>query len=177
MKRDPLLAFKYPIGPYNPPEIITPQHIAAWINQIETLPQRLSEVANQLTDQQLDTPYRPGGWTARQVIHHVPDSHLNSYIRFKWALTEDNPTIKAYEENKWAVLMDTYNQPIDLPLEFLAVIHKKLVKLFNSLTSEQLKRTFIHPETGNQIPLDWNIGQYAWHGEHHLGHVKLVLYN
>lgn len=175
MSEDPLYHLKYPIGQYVAPEIITPEHIEGWIVQIESLPTRLSALVENISKAQLDTPYRPGGWTVRQVIHHIPDSHTNSYIRYKWALTEDNPTIKAYDETKWAVLEDTLGQPIELPLQYLTVLHARLVKLFRNLTQEQLQRTFVHPEMGKIIRLDWNIGQYAWHGEHHLGHVKLVV--
>jgi hypothetical protein len=169
-----LFDLKYPIGKYAPPKIITENHISDWIASIEQLPDKFIKASKSLTQEQLDTPYRPGGWTLRQVIHHVPDSHVNSYIRFKWALTENNPIIKAYEEASWSELKDTKNAPIDVSLDFLQAIHKKLVVLLKSLSPDELKRTFVHPESGNIISLDWNIGLYAWHGEHHLAHLKLV---
>lgn len=175
MSEDPLYLLKYPIGEYVASEVITQEHIENWIAQIESLPARLSSLVENITEEQLDTPYRPGGWTVRQVIHHIPDSHVNSYIRFKWALTEDNPTIKAYYEDRWAKLNDTKDQPTNDSLDFLRIVHVKLVKIMRSMTDRQMKRTFVHPESGKQIKLDWNIGQYAWHGEHHLGHVKLVI--
>lgn len=174
MSNNPLFHQKFPIGIYSPPKEITAKHIEDWINQIEAFPGRFTTVAMSLTEEQLDTPYRDGGWTARQVIHHVPDSHVNSYIRFKWALTENSPTIKAYNEAAWAELADTKNQSIQVSLEFLKAVHAKLVTLLRSIPPEQLKRTFIHPESGREIKLDWNIGLYAWHGEHHLGHLKLI---
>ena len=174
---DPLFHLKYPIGKYNPPSVISENQIAEWIDEIETFPTRLKHVISDITESQLDTLYRPEGWTVRQLIHHIPDSHVNCYIRFKWALTEDRTTIKPYNEAAWAVLPDTYNKPVDDSIEFLTVVHKKLTNLFRELTSEQLKRTFIHPEYGIEVPLDWNIGQYAWHGNHHLAHIKLVINN
>ena len=175
MIEDPLFHLKYPIGEYNPPSTILQSHIEEWTYQIQSLPDRLSELVTGIEEVQLNTPYRPGGWTVRQVIHHIPDSHVNSYIRFKWALTEDNPTIKAYHEDLWAELYDTKDQPIQVSLDFLKIIHTKLITIFKGLSAEQLKRTFIHPESGKQISLDWNIGQYAWHGEHHLAHIESVV--
>lgn len=170
-----LFDLQYPIGKYTPPKIISNENVIDWINTIEKFPVRFIALAKSLTEKQLDTPYRPGGWTLRQVIHHVPDSHVNSYIRFKWALTENNPLIKAYEEANWSELKDTKNTPIEVSLDLLQAIHKKLVVLLKSLSPDQLKRTFVHPESGNKITLDWNIGLYAWHGEHHLAHLNLVV--
>ena len=175
MSEDPLFNLKYPIGTYNPPEIILQAHVEGWIDQIKTLPDRLLKTIDGITEDQLDTPYRPDGWTIRQVIHHIPDSHVNSYIRFKWALTEDIPTIKAYHEDRWAELFDTKDQPIQVSLDFLVVVHTKLVNILQGLTDKQLKRTFVHPESEKQISLDWNIGMYAWHGEHHLAHIRSVV--
>jgi len=175
MSKDPLYHLKYPIGQYLPPDAILQHHVEEWIEQIESLPDRIISMVESVTENQLDTPYRAGGWTIRQVIHHIPDSHVNSYIRFKWALTEDNPTIKVYNEVAWAELYDTKDQPIQISLDFLKVVHAKLVNVIKGMSQEQLKRTFVHPESGKQISLDWNIGMYAWHGEHHLGHIKSVL--
>ncbi len=175
MAEDPLFDLKYPIGLYSPPKVIVQSHIDAWIAQIESLPERLITIIENITDEQLDTPYRPNGWTVRQVIHHIPDSHVNSYIRFKWTLTEDNPTIKAYNEVAWAELYDTKDEPIQVSIDFLKAVHAKLACVLKRLSDDQLKRTFVHPESGKQIPLDWNIGLYAWHGEHHLAHVKSVV--
>ena len=125
-----------------------------------------------MTTEQLASPYRPNGWTARQVIHHIPDSHLNCYIRFKWALTEERPLIKAYNETAWADL--NKHEPIETSFMMLEAVHKKLVQLFHYMDLTQFNRTFIHPELGKELSLAWHLGQYAWHGEHHLGHLQLV---
>lgn len=175
MSNDPLTEIKYPIGPYTPPDIILQHHVDTWIEQMASLPARVSSLAARATDNQLDTPYRPDGWTIRQVIHHIPDSHVNSYIRFKWALTEDNPTIKAYDEVAWAALYDTKDLPIQISLDFLEVVQAKLVLVIKGMSADQLKRTFVHPVSGRTTSLDWNIGMYAWHGEHHLAHIQSVL--
>ena len=175
MSSGPLFDLKYPIGLYSPPNEITHDHIALWIDQIATLPERVRKAVESITEEQLNTQYRPNGWTVRQVIHHIPDSHVNSYIRFKWALTEDNPTIKAYNEADWAELFDTKDNSIDVSLDFLEIVHKKLVNVLKSMNADQLKRTFTHPENGNNISLDWNIGMYAWHGEHHLAHIDSIV--
>ncbi|MDH5474416.1 MAG: putative metal-dependent hydrolase [Cyclobacteriaceae bacterium] len=172
---DPLFELKFPIGKFNAPDEITSAHIDEWISQIESLPKRLTHLVKNISEEQLDTPYRPDGWTVRQVIHHIPDSHINSYMRFKWALTEDNPTIKAYIETAWAELPDTKDQPIQISLHLLTAVHAKLVALFRSMSPEQMKRTFVHPATGKKVTLEKNIGSYAWHGNHHLAHVALIL--
>ena len=125
-----------------------------------------------VTTEQLETPYRPNDSTIRQVIHHIPDSHVNSYIRCKWTLTEDSPLIKTYDEAAWAELYDTKNQPIQSSIDFLSTVHTKLVHVLKGLSREQLKRTFIHPQEGKKTSLDWNIGMY---GEHHLAHIKSVV--
>ena len=126
-----------------------------------------------ISEEQLQSPYRPGGWTARQVIHHIGDSHMNSLSRFKWAITEDKPTIKTYDENLWAQLADYSQMPVQDSLDLIRLIHKKLTILLRSLTNEQINREFIHPEFG-VVLVKWNIGLYAWHGRHHVAHIKLV---
>ena len=123
----------------------------------------------------METPYRPGGWTVRQVIHHVSDSHHHSYIRFKWALTEQTPVIKPYFEKKWAELFDTRTAPIELSLNHIKAVHAKLVFLLKGLSSSDLKRGFIHPENNRISTLEENIGRYAWHGNHHYSHIKNLL--
>ncbi|MEM9859452.1 MAG: YfiT family bacillithiol transferase [Bacteroidota bacterium] len=162
---------RFPIGRFQKPERITSSNVKLWINQIETLPARFRNVAEHLSSEQLETAYRPDGWTLRQVIHHVPDSHVNSYIRFKWALTEENPTIKAYNEVAWAELSDYQTVPIETALSFLEILHARWVPVLKSLTSDDLDKTFIHPEHGKEVSLSSNIALYAWHGEHHLGHL------
>ena len=165
---------RFPTGRFKYPEFITAVQVKNWIDEIENLPTDFRQMAESLSEQQLDTAYRPNGWTLRQVIHHVPDSHLNSYIRFRWALTEDTPTIKAYDETKWAELPDAKSAPIDLSLDLLESLHKRWVILLRSLSEKQLKRNYTHPESGKQISLEKTIALYAWHGRHHLGHLKLV---
>ena len=165
---------KYPIGPFTPPSEITPELIQQWISEIESFPQLLREAVLNLTERQLDTPYREGGWTVRQVVHHCADSHMNSFIRFKLALTEDNPTIKGYHEAQWAEMPDYLQLPVEPSLKLLEGLHERWVVLLRSLGKDDLKKTFFHPEKQKSIPLDHTIALYAWHGKHHLGHVKLV---
>ena len=136
---------------------------------------RLTALTGHLEDDQLEARYRPGGWTIRQVVHHVVDSHVNSYIRFKWMLTEDCPTIKAYEQSTWAELPDGKAGPVDMSLEFLGGLHKRWVYMLRGITDEQLGRTFWHPEYRYERDLRYLIGMYAWHCDHHLAHVELAI--
>ncbi|MBZ0111437.1 MAG: putative metal-dependent hydrolase [Thermoanaerobaculia bacterium] len=167
---DPL---RYPIGKFEHSGAISDLEIERWIDQIEELPGLLRAAVSTLSDAQLDTRYRPDGWTLRQVIHHVPDSHTNAYIRFKWALTEERPLIKAYDEKAWANLADS-RLPVAVSLDHLAAIHARWVGLLRCMTREQFDRTYDHPESGD-CPLDWVVGMYAWHGRHHLAHVTKTL--
>ena len=128
-----------------------------------------------LSDKQLETVYRPDGWTIRQVIHHMADSHHHSYTRFKWALTEDKPLIKAYFEDRWAALDDSKQAPIKMSLIHIKIIHFKLVYLLKRLSSADLNKCFIHPETNSEVKLSFNIGNYAWHSNHHYAHIKNVM--
>ncbi len=162
---------KYPIGHFECPDQITETHINEWITTLEKLPGKLEQLTRGLSDEQLNTPYRPGGWTIRQVVHHISDSHHHSYIRFKWAMTEDNPIIKAYNEQAWANQFD-YEAPIEHSLQHIKAIHTKLVYFLRGLKGKDLERTFIHPETRDVVVLNWNIGNYAWHGNHHYAHVR-----
>ncbi len=162
---------KYPIGNYKRKLNITSEDVKNYINIIEALPAKLKETIKELNDVQLDTQYRPSGWTIRQVVHHLPDSHLNAYIRMKLAVTEDKPVIKPYEESKWAELPDAITAPADLSLMLIESLHKRWVIFLRALTPEQLKRTFIHPEMGERA-VDDTIGMYAWHCEHHFAHIK-----
>ena len=162
---------RYPIGHYEPPSRIDQHQTERWINDIEALPADLRKAVEGLNDTQLDTPYRPGGWTIRQVVHHLPDSHMNSFIRFKWALTEDRPSIKAYFEDRWAELPDYATAPVSVSLDLLEALHRRWVTLLRSLTRQDLDRTFIHPESG-PANLAETIGSYAWHGRHHLAHIR-----
>jgi hypothetical protein len=161
---------KYPIGKFTPPASYTSDDILRWINDIKTLPGKLRQTIISLNETELDTPYRPGGWTIRQVVHHMADSHMNSLIRFKWALTEESPTIKAYLQANWALLPD-YRLPVEPSLRMLEGIHQHLVALFESFTEDQWDKFFVHPETGANITLKRNLGLYSWHSRHHLAHI------
>ena len=161
---------RFPIGPYTAPDPITAEQVATWIDEIDDFPSALRQAVEPLDRAQLDTPYRPGGWTVRQVVHHLGDSHLNSLIRFKWALTEDHPTIKAYYEDRWAELADYRHTPLDVSLGLLDNLHTRWAILLRSLGPEELQRTLLHPEIG-EVVLDWYVGNYAWHGRHHLAHI------
>jgi hypothetical protein len=161
---------KYPIGKFIVPVTYTNEDIRGWINDIKELPGKLRQTIITLNETQLDTPYRPGGWTLRQVVHHIADSHLNAMIRFKWALTEDQPTIKAYKQSDWALLPD-YRLPVEPSLKLLEGLHQRLVALFESFTEDDWDRSFIHPETGATITLKRNLALYAWHSKHHLAHI------
>jgi uncharacterized damage-inducible protein DinB len=160
---------RYPIGKFNYEGEPTSEVLEKWIIEIEELPFQLTEAVKGLKGEQLDTPYRSEGWTIRQVIHHIADSHLNSYTRFKLALTENNPTIKLYEEGKWAELPDS-KLPIDISLKLIEALHSRWVCLLRSMKSDDLEKTFEHPESG-VVTLGMNIGIYAWHGRHHVAHI------
>lgn len=166
---------QYPIGKLNIPSKITDNHISEWINTIEEFPYKLEQLVENLSEEQLNTPYRKNGWTVRQVIHHCGDSHVNSYIRFKWTLTEDKPIIKAYFEERWGELFDTKIAPIQLSITFIKALHAKWVYLLKGLNKEDLNKTFIHPESNETVSLRKNIGIYAWHCEHHYNHIYKLL--
>ncbi|GAB3931101.1 YfiT family bacillithiol transferase [Mucilaginibacter myungsuensis] len=161
---------RYPIGKFEAPSTITPERLQQWIDSVRALPANVRAAVTGLTDAQLDTPYRKDGWTIRQVAHHLPDSHMNSLLRFKWAMTEDNPIIKPYDEVGFALLAD-YKLPVESSLQMLESIHVHLVCLFESFTADDIERTFTHPATGKTLTLKQAIGMYAWHGDHHLAHI------
>jgi uncharacterized damage-inducible protein DinB len=161
---------RYPIGKFQPPASVTDAERAVLVDQIAALPAELRSAVSTLDDTQLDTPYREGGWTVRQVVHHVPDSHVNAYTRFKLALTEDVPTIKTYEEAQWAELPEARSAPIGVSLALLEALHQRWVLLLRVLAPAQFARTFRHPEMG-VMTLDQQIAMYAWHGRHHLAHI------
>ncbi len=165
---------RYPIGHFSPPDTtVTQDQLDRWIDDIAALPSDLRSAVSALSENQLDTPYRPGGWTVRQVVHHLPDSHMNSLIRFKWALTEDRPLIKAYDEKGWAVLPDC-RKPIGHSLDLLDALHRRWVDLLRGLSGPQLRREFVHPESG-PVVLAVTVGAYAWHGRHHLAHIERLI--
>jgi len=161
----------YPIGKFERPIDITKDIINNWITDISSFPIRLENEVRHLTDEQLDTQYRPEGWTIRQVIHHCADSHMNSLIRLKLSLTEDKPTIKPYNEALWAELEDSKNMPIASSLKIIFGIHERWVNILNKLSEEQFGRLFFHPENNKIYRIDENIGIYAWHSNHHLAHI------
>jgi hypothetical protein len=161
---------RYPIGEFDVPAEITDAHRARWIAEIAAAPGLLRDAVAGLTAQQLDTPYRPEGWTVRQVVHHVPDSHLHAYARFKLALTEDEPTVKPYDEGRWAQLGDVQAAP-EISLNLLEALHGRWVALLNSMSPANFCRTFFHPEFGRAFTLQEALGKYAWHGRHHTAHI------
>ncbi len=175
MEKNDLDPLRYPIGKFQVPESIPELQIKEWIDSLERFPARLRDLVFELDLEQLETPYRPGGWTVRQLIHHISDSHHNSYIRFKWALTEKSPLIKVYDEKKWAELHDSKSAPIENSLLHLQVIHQKLVFLLRGLDRKELKKTFIHPEGHIETSLEENIGRYVWHGDHHYAHIANLI--
>ncbi|HTF81141.1 MAG TPA: putative metal-dependent hydrolase [Cytophagales bacterium] len=168
-----LETLKFPIGRFTPPAAYTPALIKSYIADIAEFPSLLRHEVSQLTDEQLDTPYRPGGWTIRQVVHHCADSHSNSLIRFKLALTEEEPTIKPYWEDRWAELPDAA-LPVHPSLLLLEGLHERWVTLLNALDASQFEKVFIHPEHGKNISLYENTANYSWHGKHHLAHITTL---
>jgi len=169
-----LESLKFPIGKYLKPEVITEQLLLQYKTAISSFPSRLKKEVVNLTDEQLDTPYRLDGWTIRQVVNHCADSHMNSLTRFKLTLTEDKPIVKPYFEERWAELSDSKTMPIEPALKMLEGIHERWTVLLNNLQSEDLSRVFIHPEHGKEFRLDENIGIYAWHCNHHLAHITTL---
>ena len=161
---------RYPVGKFVADPTVTTDKRKAWIRQIAEAPAAIRQAVQGLSEQQLETPYRPGGWTVRQVVHHVPDSHMNAYCRFKFALTEDNPTIKAYDEAAWARVADTARTPPHTSLSLLDALHHRWVILLESMTASDFARSLQHPEHG-AIGLDWMLQLYAWHGRHHAAHI------
>ena len=166
---------KFPIGTFNAPEIITSEHISSWIADIEAFPKQIKGLTQNLSTNELNWVYRPEGWSIKQVVHHCADSHLNSFTRFKLALTEDNPTIRPYYEDRWAQLIDGTSDDISASLLLLEGLHQKWVFLLKNLSKSELQRTYTHPEHGQQFTLAETIGTYAWHCNHHLAHVQQAL--
>jgi hypothetical protein len=164
---------QYPIGKFRFTSGNTPEQRATAIDDIAAAPQRLRSAIAGLNDVQLDTPYREGGWTVRQVVHHLPDSHMNSYIRFKFALTEHEPTIKPYDEAVWANLIAAKTAPIEPSLNLLEALHYRWILLLRSLSEADVKRKFNHPELGS-VTIDQNISLYAWHSKHHVAHIAAL---
>ncbi len=162
---------RYPVGKFIFPEDVSPQEIAAMIKIIEELPAALRKAVSNMSEEQLTTPYRDGGWTVRQVIHHFFDSHGNAYARMKLAVTEDNPTIKPYKEALWAELEDGRNTPVELGLNLIELLHARWVIFLRSFTEKDLQRTFYHPESKRVQTVAQTLALYAWHCRHHLAHI------
>ncbi len=161
---------RYPIGRFQIPESMSDADLASWIDDIAALPQLVSNAVENLNEDQLGTAYRPDGWTLRQVVHHLVDSHLNAYVRCKWALTEDAPKIKTYEEALWAELGDYRDTPVEISLDLLGALHARWVILLRGLSAADLERTFRHPEWGT-VDIRSTTAIYSWHGRHHLAHI------
>jgi DinB superfamily len=167
---------RFPIGEFHAPESISPEDRARYIEIVATTPARLRVSVTGLTAAQLDTPYRPGGWTVRQVIHHVPDSHMNAYIRFKLALTELDPKVKPYDEAAFAQLADAIETPVDVSLTLLDCLHQRWVIMMRGMSERDWKKRYIHPESNRgSMVLDNVLAMYAWHGDHHIAHVKQAI--
>ncbi len=163
---------KYPIGKFQPQTKISDQNIDLYIETIKNFPSRLKNLLENWTDEQLDTTYREGGWTVRQLVHHVSDSHMQAFSRFKLALTEDNPTVKPYLEAKWAELQDSRHAPVKPALQILSGLHQKWAQLLRSMTNKDFNKTFYHPEHDRNISLKETLALYAWHSDHHFAHIE-----
>ncbi|MCC6384475.1 MAG: putative metal-dependent hydrolase [Bacteroidia bacterium] len=163
---------RYPIGKFEKPDPILKSHVKSWRIEIEKLPRQLKATVSTLDKQQLNTPYREGGWTVRQVVHHLADSHINAFCRIKLALTEENPTIKPYNDDTWAKLADTTEPDIKFSLKILEGLHKRWVFLVKALEKKDYKRTYFHPGSGEYKSIGETIGFFAWHGRHHLAHIQ-----
>jgi uncharacterized damage-inducible protein DinB len=166
---------KYPIGQLQVPENVTIERVEEWLKQIETYTVRLRETVDSLSEEELNKTYREGAWTVRQLVHHIADSQLNMYQRLKLALTDDNPTVPAFDEEKWAIQPDT-KLPVESSIKMLEGINERVIELGKSLTEEQLERTFTHQVNG-QIKVATKVAKLAWHEEHHLAHIKVALTN
>lgn len=162
---------RFPVGKFSSPAIISNTQINEWIRELEIFPAEVRRISASLTDHQLDTTYRPGGWTLRQVLHHLPDSHLNAYMRFKLAVTEDKPMIRPYDQDRWAECGDAKSAPVMLSVSLLESLHYRWVAFLRTLTEEQFHRIYIHPEHNKEFVLKEVLGMYVWHGKHHLAHI------
>lgn len=165
---------RYPIGEFQVPKDPGVKHRETWLDEIEAAPGLLRAAVEGLSPEQLDTPYREGGWTVRQVVHHVPDSHMNSYVRFKLALTEDRPTIRGYDQDGWAGLEDSLRGPIAPSLDILEALHRRWLHLLRGLDTADFERSFIHPDLG-PVSLWTNLAYYAWHGRHHVAQITSLM--
>ena len=165
------MELQYPVGRFERPGRLTPEQRDDFIQNLAALPALVLQAVEGLTDEQLDTPYRPGGWTVRQVVHHLADSHVNAYVRFKLALTESEPVIKPYDETSWAALPDASSSPIDPSLILLTALHDRWTRTLRHMNGPDFERTFRHPEHG-VVDLDMQLALYEWHGRHHVAHIS-----
>jgi len=165
---------RYPIGRFDYTGEISSAQREVWINDIEEFPAKLKDAVNDLSEEQLDLRYRDSGWTIRQVVHHLADSHMNSVIRFKLALTEDTPSIKPYHEERWAQLPDSTSADIHLSVALIEALHSKWVFLLRSMTESDFQKQFYHPASEKKSSLDYTLGLYAWHGKHHIAHITIA---
>ncbi len=165
---------QYPVGKFHAPESYAEADRRKWIETIASAPARMRAAVSALTPEQLDTPYRQGGWTARQVIHHVPESHMNAYIRFKLALTEDEPVVKPYDEDAWAKLGDVAIASVESSLLLMEALHERWVVMMKLMTAGEWKRTYVQPQYGETRTLERTLALYAWHCDHHIAHVSSV---
>jgi hypothetical protein len=170
MQLDP----RYPVGRFDPKPTITSTERQSLIDDIAAAPAKMRAAVAGLSEAQLDTPYREGGWTVRQVVHHVPDSHLNAYTRLKLALTEETPTIRPYDEAAWAKLADVHDTPIETSLTLLDVLHQRWMTLWRSMSDADFARTLVHPEHKGTFDLDWLLQMYGWHSRHHVAHITTL---
>ena len=166
---------KFPIGKYEPPVEISEDTISEWVSTLEKLPLDLRGWVENLSYESLDWVYRPQGWAIKQVVHHLADSHMNSFIRFKLILTEETPTIRPYNQDEWAKLTDGADPDIATSLNILEGLHARKVTLLSKLSASDWDRTFIHPEYDRELSLGWMVGLYAWHSQHHLAHIKQAI--
>lgn len=175
MTTEEIEKLKYPLGAFSVPEDISAEDLRTWINEIAELPAKLEKLVSNLDKDQLDTPYRPEGWTVKQLVHHIADAHMNALLRFKWALSEDSPTIKAYDEKKFADLPDSLLAPAELSLNMIKSVHGKWVILLENMSMTDYERTFTHPQSGFRYTLKQSLANYAWHGTHHFAHLENLI--
>jgi uncharacterized damage-inducible protein DinB len=162
---------RYPVGPWQPPAAISPSDRTRFIDQIAAAPRAMRQAVAGLSEAQLETPYRDGGWTVRQVVHHVPDSHMNAYLRMKFGLTEHEPQVKPYDQSTWAETPEVATTPISVSLDLLDALHDRWVRLMRGMKDQDYARLIKHPEWSAPLSLDMVAAHYAWHGRHHVGHI------
>lgn len=163
---------RYPIGRYEKPEHFDRSQLPEWLAVLRALPSWMDACIENLDEQQLHIPYRPGGWTIQQVVHHVADSHMNAYVRLKLALTSDNPTINPYEESEWALLADVESVPVNVSVTLLHTLHRRLVAVLEQMTDAQWDRTYYHPQHKRAFPMWEVVALYVWHSRHHTEHIR-----